>query len=131
MKLLIIVGFIAPLAFILFGAYTTPSTSHMSPLNNLSSSYWEDQPVFVEINQVPPPFDLAGHDPYVVWINGARVRVPKEYIHPIIDTVGKENIQPIDIPNMHEGWLQPHFFEQADEAIHKGRTRIVNGQQPQ
>ena len=51
------------------------------------------QPVFVEINQIPPPFDLAGNDPYVVWVNGARVHLPKEDIEPIIKKIGKENIR--------------------------------------
>ena len=129
MKLLVIVGFITPLAFILFG-YTTEESTPM-PSSILHQSYWEEQPIFVEINQVPPPFDLAGNHPYVVWINGARVRIPEEYVHPIIKKVGKENIKPIDIPNMHEGWLRPHFFEQSQEITPHGRSRILNNVESQ
>ena len=88
-----------------------------------------EQPVFVEINQIPPPFDLAGNDPYVVWVNGARIHVPKEYIEPIINKIGKENIKPIDIINLHNGWLHPHYFEQPEKVVNKGRTRSLNEKQ--
>ena len=129
MKILIIVGFVAPLAFILFGAYTSPSSvpSSLNPLvSNSTLSHGAEQVVFVEINQVPPPFDIGGLDPYVIWINGKREKVPVHYIKPIIEEIGMENIKALDIPNLHDGWLRPHFFEQVEEEARVGRTKSLN-----
>lgn len=125
MKIILTVCFFAPLAFLVFG-YNRPAPNPSSPQLTQIREVPPVQPVFIEINQVPPPFDIGGVDPYVIWINGKRERVPAHYIHPIIENIGTANIKPIDIPNLHDGWLWPHYFEQPQKQVHLGRARSLN-----
>jgi hypothetical protein len=129
MRLFFISCFMAPLLFLFFGYTGKRPIAHSPEPLVITKIAYRDQPVFVEINQVPPPFDLAGHDPYVLWVNGARAKVPKEYLHTIIEHIGRENIKPIDIPNMHDGWIEPHFFSQPEKVVKQGRTRSLNDKQ--
>ena len=133
-RLLIICGFLTPLAFLLLGytGYKEPRKPHPPLVIEKiieKPVFLGKQPIFVEINEVPPPFDLNGHDPYVVWINGARVQIPKSYVDPIIAKIGKANIKPINIIDIHKGWLSPHFFHQPEKVVNKGRTRTLNEKQ--
>jgi hypothetical protein len=128
MKIILTVCFLAPLTFLVFGYNLSepyPRPTQISQVREASPA----QPVFIEINQVPPPFDIGGVDPYVIWINGKREKVAPHYIEPIIEKIGRKNIKPIDIPNLHEGWLRPHFFEQPEKEVHLGRTRSLNDRQ--
>ena len=126
MKILVTVCLLAPLTFLVLGYNSVSSSSVPTQISQVSPA----QPVFIEINQVPPPFDIGGLDPYVIWVNGARVKVPNHYIDSIIENIGRDNIKPIDIPNLHEGWIRPHFFEQPTKEIHAGRTRSLNDRRP-
>ena len=72
------------------------------------------QPVLIEINSVPHPFDLAGNNPYVVWMNGKRVKLPKQDLSELVSKVGEENIPEIDSSDIHKGWLFPHFLEKDE-----------------
>jgi len=133
-RLVIFICLIVPFAFLFLGQASYENAENPpKPLvieKIVKEPYFlGEQPVFVEINQIPPPFDLAGNDPYIVWVNGARVHLPKEYIEPIIEKIGKENIKPIDIMNLHDGWINPHFFEQPQKVVYKGRTRSLNDKQ--
>ncbi len=74
-----------------------------------------DYPVAVEINSVPPPFDMNGHNPYVVWMNGKRVNLPKRDLLLLVDKVGKENIPTISHKDIHRGWLFPYFAEKGKD----------------
>lgn len=123
MKILLTICFLAPLTFLVFGYNALPQRSAPTQITQVPDAP-KLQPVFIEINQVPPPFDIGGRDPYVIWINGAKVKVPSHYIQPIINDVGRENIRPIDIPNLHEGWIYPHYFEQPQKQV--GRVRSPN-----
>lgn len=125
MKILLIICFFAPLTFLVFGYNAIPQSSEPTQISQVTELSLI-QPVFIEINEVPPPFDIGGLEPYVIWINGARVKVPPHYIHTIIEDVGRENISPIDIPNLHEGWLHPHYFEQPPKQVRLGRIRSLN-----
>ena len=71
-------------------------------------------PVAIEINSVPPPFDLGGHNPYVVWMNGKRVNLPKKDVLSLVNQVGQDNIPPADVRDIHRGWLFPYFAEVDD-----------------
>ena len=129
MRLFFTMCLVIPFLFLFFGYTGERSEPPMPEPLVITKLAYRSQPVFVEINQVPPPFDLDGHDPYVLWVNGARVRIAKEYLHPIIEHIGKENIKPIDIPNMHDGWIEPHFFSQPEKVVKQGRTRSLNDKQ--
>ena len=122
MKILLTIGFLAPLTFLLFGYNSLPHSSEPTQITRVI----DQSPVFIEINEVPPPFDVGGLDPYIIWINGARVKVPPHYIHSIIKDVGIENIRPIDISHLHEGWIRPHYFEQPQKQAQAGRARSLN-----
>ena len=68
-------------------------------------------PVAIEINSVPSPFDMNGHNPYVVWMNGKRVQLPKKDLLLLVDKVGQENIPSLDTRDIHRGWLFPYFAD--------------------
>jgi len=73
-------------------------------------------PVLIEINSVPQPFDVAGHYPYVLWINGMYISQPDyKALSNIINQIGEERIPEIDPRNIHDGWLQPRFVKQYFE----------------
>lgn len=75
----------------------------------LITSCLQSDPVFIEINEVPPPFDLGGASPYVVWMNGKRVKLPKADLKRLVSKVGEENIPKADPYDIHKGWLWPHY----------------------
>ena len=74
----------------------------------LITSCRQSGPVFIEVNKVPPPFDVGGLSPYVVWMNGKRVEPPKADLKRLVDKVGKENIPRADPYDIHKGWLWPY-----------------------
>ena len=77
-----------------------------------------DSPLALEINAVPPPFDMAGHHPYVVWMNGKRVQLPKKDILSLVEKVGHKNIPMANHEDIHRGWLFPYFINAQDaEAL--------------
>ena len=65
-------------------------------------------PQVIEINSVPPPFDVNGRFPYVVWANGERVDLPREELILLVKKIGKDNIKPSKNKDIHAGWLFPH-----------------------
>jgi hypothetical protein len=86
----------------------------------------ETEPVLMEINSVPPPFDLNGRAPYVLWVNGVKTDLPKEDLEYLVAKVGVENIKPIRIVDIHQGWLWPHFVRRREpETPQDGRIRII------
>ena len=77
---------------------------------------------FIEINSIPPPFDVNGRRPYAVWVNGQRVEMPKKDIMVLVNKIGKENIKPADTNDIHRGWLFSHFSEPTTDGT-LGRKR--------
>lgn len=94
---------------------------------NASTLASNKAPVLIEINSVPQPFDVAGHNPYVLWINGMYISQPDhKALSDIINQIGKERIPDIDPRNIHDGWIQPRFVKQYfEEKKIKGRDRKV------
>ena len=73
-------------------------------------------PVLIEINSVPQPFDVAGHYPYVLWINGMYISQPDyKALSDIINKIGEERIPDIDPRDIHDGWIQPRFVKRYFE----------------
>tara|TARA_Y100000356_G_C11110038_1_gene209112 strand:- start:164 stop:544 length:381 start_codon:yes stop_codon:yes gene_type:complete len=71
-----------------------------------------EPPLLVEINSVPPPFDVKGHIPYVLWINGMHISRPdQKALSAIVNKIGRENIPPINTKDIHKGWLEPRFVK--------------------
>ena len=87
------------------GCVTQPTSTVRLSLED----YFQD-PLFIEVNNVPPPFDVNGHFPYVLWINGERVLyAPTEEIQALIKKVGNNNIRKLNSSDIHAGWLKPHY----------------------
>ena len=83
-------------------------------------------PYLMEINNVPPPFDVAGNFPYVLWVNGKHIPYPPHKdLGEVVAKVGKSNIPPINPLDIHKGWLQPHYARIEDEKENSGRTRSL------
>ncbi len=76
-----------------------------------------EYPVAIEINSIPPPFNLNGHNPYVVWMNGKRITLPKKDLLLLVDKVGKKNIPIANHDDIHRGWLFPYFAKTKDEEL--------------
>ena len=74
----------------------------------------QSERVLVEINEVPPPFSLGGNNPYVVWMNGKRVNLPKGDLEKLVRKVGRENIPKINPADIHKGWLWPHHAKREE-----------------
>ena len=83
----------------------------------------ETKPVLIEINNIPPPFNLGGDDPYVVWMNGRKVDLPKEDLVRLVNKVGEENIPDIDPVDIHKGWLHPHHVKREEFPENARRIR--------
>lgn len=65
---------------------------------------------FVEINNIPQPFDVAGVRPYVLWINGERIKnVPMDDLRQLVNKVSSEVTPFKPKMDIHAGWLTPHF----------------------
>ena len=83
-------------------------------------------PYLMEINDVPPPFDVAGNFPYVLWINGKHIPSPPyKDLSGVVAKVGESNIPSIDPADIHKGWLEPHYAKTKEEE-NLGRTRSLS-----
>ena len=66
-------------------------------------------PSVIEINTVPPPFDVNGRYPYVVWANGERVDMSRGDVLALVKKIGKENIKIVESSDIHKGWLYSYL----------------------
>ena len=105
---------------VLVGCVSQTSAPHQPVIKKQAPSL---SPTLIEINSVPPPFDLGGDDPYVVWMNGKKVNLPKSDVVALVNKVGKENIPPIDVADIHKGWLWPHYVKREELPANTSRTR--------
>jgi hypothetical protein len=78
---------------------------------------------FIEINSVPPPFDIDGRYPYVVWVNGERIDLPKKDIITLVNKIGKENIKKANPEDIHRGWLFSHLTGSSSHKPNANRER--------
>lgn len=110
-----------------------PSIVHVTPSNPQAldsppplEAFFK-APLLMEINSVPPPFDVAGNFPYVLWINGQRVPyAPVQELRAVVNKVGEENIKEIDMADIHKGWLSPHYGPPSQDIPQaQGRTRTL------
>ena len=126
-KTIILISFLAPLAYLLFGyTFEDPSIGGNITLEIPPKMVEEKDLVLIEINSIPPPFNLGKHDAYVVWINGCRVHPSKKSVINFVNLVGKENIHPIRVDDIHKGWMHPHYVENISIKFPKSRVRFVN-----
>jgi hypothetical protein len=113
-----------------FNQESTMRNSSAKPENNQSESVkvlitHPEGPYLMEINSVPPPFDVAGNFPYVLWVNGKHIpRPPYKDLNEIVAKVGKDNIPPIDPKDIHKGWIVPHYAK-IEDSKNLGRTRSL------
>lgn len=78
----------------------------------------------IEINSIPPPFNINGSRPCVVWVNGTKVDLPKKDLISLINKIGKENMANPSEEDIHKGWLWPHHANR-EAKIDIGRARSL------
>lgn len=93
--------------FLLLGCNSAPA-----PQPDLISYSHEDTikvttPMFIEINSKPPPFDLGGATPYVLWVNGERFHLPPSELIYLVNKIGANKINNTNVADIHKGWLYP------------------------
>ena len=77
----------------------------------------------IEVNSIPFPFNVNGTQPYVVWVNGHRVEMPKKDIMALVDKIGKDNIKGADPSDIHRGWLFSYFKGDPSNELTSKRQR--------
>jgi hypothetical protein len=83
----------------------------------------QTQTQVIEINSVPPPFDVNGVMPYVVWVNGSRVDMPKKDVMVLVSKIGKENIKTAKSNDIHRGWLYSYFKGDPSDELNTKKER--------
>ena len=63
----------------------------------------------IQINSVPHPFNLNGHYPFVVWLDGKRLPLKSGEIKHLANALNIHFKQPKNTAQIHngEGWLYP------------------------
>jgi len=77
----------------------------------------------IEINSIPPPFDINGRRAYVVWVNGKRVDLNQKEIVYFVNKIGAENIKPVSAEDIHLGWLMPYYGNESEENRKQSRVK--------
>jgi hypothetical protein len=80
-------------------------------------------PKVIEVNSIPFPFNVNGTQPYVVWVNGRRVDMPRKDIMGLVDKIGKDNIKGADPSDIHRGWLFSYFKGDPSNELTSKRQR--------
>ena len=102
------------LLYFLCGCVQTPLKQELNV--NANPPPLNKEPILIEINNVPPPFDVAGNFPYVLWINGMYISNPDhKALHGIINKIGEDRIPGINPKDIHDGWIQPRFVKKYIE----------------
>ena len=88
-----------PLVLILVGCISSNSPTEGDFLKREGNGmYYAHKPMLMEINSVPPPFDIGGNFPYVLWINGKRVPyAPMKELSAVVAKVGEDKIKDIEV----------------------------------
>jgi hypothetical protein len=80
--------------------------------STMESQNTNSPPILIEINSVPPPFDVAGSFPYVLWINGMHIPSPdQKALSSIVNKIGEDKIPKVKPEDIHEGWIEPRFVK--------------------
>lgn len=63
----------------------------------------------IQVNRLPHPFNVDGHLPYQVWVDGERLKLNSPEARTIIKTLNLKFEQPKDTAEIHSGagWLRP------------------------
>ena len=63
----------------------------------------------IQINEIPHPFNLNGHIPCVIWVNGKRLNISPQEAQKLAEAVDLSSRQKIHAAKLHsgEGWIKP------------------------
>lgn len=63
----------------------------------------------VQINEIPHPFNLNGHIPCVIWVNGKRLNISPQEAQKLAQAVDLSSREKIHASKLHsgEGWIKP------------------------
>lgn len=79
---------------------TSPVPNFTPNMNGLSE---------VQINEIPHPFNLNGHIPCVIWVNGKRLNISPQEAQKLAQAVDLSSKQKIHASKLHsgKGWVTP------------------------
>ena len=68
------------------------------------------EPMNIQVNRIPHPFNLNGRLPFQVWVDGERVPLNMIEVQDMIEVLDIEFTQPEDTKEIHSGagWIFPH-----------------------
>jgi hypothetical protein len=63
----------------------------------------------IQINPIPHPFNLNGHFPYAVWVDGQRLQLNYKELNQLVIALNLNFKQPKNTAKIHrgEGWVYP------------------------
>lgn len=63
----------------------------------------------VQINRIPHPFNLNGHRPYVIWVDGKKLNLNPIETRALANSLNLKFTQPKDTAEIHNGngWQRP------------------------
>lgn len=63
----------------------------------------------IQINEIPHPFNLNGHIPCQVWVNGERLNISPAEAQKLAKAVKLDKRSKIELSKLHsgDGWLAP------------------------
>lgn len=72
----------------------------------------------IQVNPIPHPFNLNGHLPFAVWVNGKQLKLDHKSSKDIANFLGLKFTQPEDTAEIHsgEGWLYPLDINKNDNS---------------
>ena len=68
------------------------------------------EPMNIQVNRIPHPFNLNGRLPFQVWVDGERVPLNINEVQDMIEVLDIKFTQPEDTKEIHSGtgWIFPH-----------------------
>lgn len=68
------------------------------------------QPINIQVNRIPHPFNLNGNLPFQVWVDGQHMPLDSKEVQGVIEVLDIEFTQPEDTEEIHSGagWIFPH-----------------------
>jgi len=68
------------------------------------------QPMNIQVNRIPHPFNLNGRLPFQVWVDGEQVPLDINEVKDMIEVLNIKFTQPKDTKEIHSGagWIFPY-----------------------
>ena len=69
----------------------------------------------IQVNRLPHPFNLNGHMPYAIWVDGEKLALDSHELKSLATALNLKFTQPEDTAEIHngEGWLFPKKIKET------------------